>query len=98
MELVERVRRGRLAINLAEERGVDTRKWKHHLEQLLEEVRRIQELDEGFEPWILSEWRKASIPNWRKILSESIEQGEAGREEYARWMLNEVLFDANYGT
>jgi transposase len=72
MELVERVRRGRLAINLAEERGVDTRKWKHHLEQLLEEVQRIQELDEGFEPWILSERGKRKRNMTQKYDHESL--------------------------
>ena len=45
----------------------------------------------------LSEWRRASIPEWRRILSESIEQGEADREKYARWMLSEVLGDQEYG-
>jgi len=53
---------------------------------------------EPAEAYTLSEWRRASIPEWRRILSESIEQGEADREKYARWMLSEVLFDANYGT
>jgi hypothetical protein len=91
MELIERVRRGRLAISLAEKRGVDTSRWKHHLAQLMEEVWRIPERDEGFVPWILWEWRRVSIPDWRRILSEAIEQGDAGREEYARRMLREIL-------
>ena len=51
---------------------------------------------ETFEPWALQEWRRISIPDWRRILSESAEQGDADREAYARWMLREVLLDPDY--
>ncbi|MBI4236306.1 MAG: hypothetical protein HY688_03005 [Chloroflexi bacterium] len=47
-------------------------------------------------PWVLEEWRRLSIPAWRHILEQSIEQGDRGREEYARWMLREVLLDPEY--
>lgn len=42
------------------------------------------------------EWRRVSIPDWRRILRESIEQGDKKREEYARWMLREILLDPGY--
>lgn len=41
--------------------------------------------------WVLEEWRRVSLPQWRCILKESIEQQDKKREEYARWMLSEVL-------
>ncbi len=41
--------------------------------------------------WLLEEWRRTAIPTWRRILKESIESCDIHREEYARWMLNEVL-------
>jgi len=46
--------------------------------------------------WLLEEWRRASIPQWRRILGESIEQRDRKREEYARWMLREMLLDPEY--
>ncbi len=39
------------------------------------------------------EWRKVSIPEWRRILQESIAQKNKVREGYARWMLKVVLQD-----
>jgi len=62
----------------------------------MEEVRGIPEPDEGFTPWMLGEWRRASIPQWRRILLEAIEQGDVDREKYSRWMLQEVLSDPQY--
>ena len=53
-------------------------------------------LREGFEPWALREWRRMSTPEWRRILQESIEKNVSKREEYARWMLREVLLDPQY--
>ena len=47
-------------------------------------------------PWVLAEWRRTSIPQWRSILQVSIAQGDRQREEYARWMLRDVLLDTNY--
>ncbi|MDY6835258.1 MAG: hypothetical protein SVY53_10710 [Chloroflexota bacterium] len=41
--------------------------------------------------WALEEWRKSSIPSWKRILAESRAQGDKKREEYALWMLQEVL-------
>ena len=51
---------------------------------------------EAFEPWVLWEWRRVSIPEWRHILGESVEAGDVRREGYARWMLREVLLDPEY--
>ena len=50
----------------------------------------------SFQCWILEEWRRMSIPEWRCILNESQQQGDRKREEYARWMLREVLLDPEY--
>ena len=45
---------------------------------------------------VLEEWRRVSIPEWRATLQTSIEQGVCHREQYARWMLREVLLDPAY--
>jgi hypothetical protein len=45
---------------------------------------------------LLEEWRRISIPEWRRILQESVEKGDNRREAYARWMLREVLADPEY--
>ena len=41
--------------------------------------------------WILQGWRRISIPKWRRILTESRVQGNKNREEYALWMLQDIL-------
>ncbi len=45
------------------------------------------------ECWFLEEWRKVSLPEWRRILQVAIETNNTKREEYARWMLHEILED-----
>jgi hypothetical protein len=45
---------------------------------------------------VLEIWRKDSIPDWRRILAESIAEGDKGRSNYARWMLRDVLLDVEY--
>ena len=94
MKAAERVRRGRRAIALAKRRGIDTGEWERHLAGLM--AGREPEPDDAFEPWMLREWRRVSTPEWREILNDSIERGELRREEYARWMLREVLLDLDY--
>lgn len=42
---------------------------------------------------MLKEWHRVSVPQWQCILQESIDSGCKIREEYARWMLREVLED-----
>jgi hypothetical protein len=95
-ELAERVQRGRRAINLARRRGLDTSEWECHLEELFAEAGREPTLEAGVEPWMLWEWRRGSIPEWRRILQESISQGNTRREQYVRWMLREILLDPDY--
>ncbi len=45
---------------------------------------------------MLWEWRRVSIPEWRRILQFSVDQGDSSREKYARWMLREILLDPEY--
>ena len=94
--LAENIARGRKAIALARKRGLDTSEWEQRLKELFEEAGREPDLEEGLEPWMLWEWRRVSIPEWRRILRESIESGDQKRESYARWMLGEVLLDPEY--
>ena len=93
MDLAERVRRGRQAIVLAEVRGLETAEWRHYLQELLDTAGLKPGAAEGFEPWALWEWRRVSIPEWRGILATSVEQCDRKREDYARWMLSEVVLD-----
>ena len=53
-------------------------------------------VSEGLGAWIRWQWRGVSIPSWRGILVESRESGDQGREEYARWMLRDILKDPEY--
>ena len=96
MKLAERVVRGRRAIALAKQRGLDTSEWERHLTDLLTSAGRRPSLEEGLEPWMLWEWRRVSIPEWRRILQESIGKADSKREEYARWMLRDILLDPEY--
>ena len=96
MEIAERVKRGRQAIFLARGQGVNTAEWEQHLAVLLDNAGREPTLAKALEPWMLWEWRRVSIPKWRRILKESIYLGDGRREEYARWMLEEILIDPKY--
>ena len=95
-ELAERIQRGRRAIALAKDQGKDTTEWEVTLKELFDQAGRKPSMDEGLEPLMLWEWRRISIPEWRRILQESLGQGDRRREEYARWMLQEVLLDPDY--
>ena len=95
-ELAERVARGRKAIALAKLRGLDTSEWELRLKELFDEAGRKPAFEEGLEPLMLWEWRRVSLPEWRRILQESIGSGNTRREEYARWMLREILLDPEY--
>lgn len=65
--------------------------------QPVSEVRNSNETGkESIIPWMLEEWRRISIPDWHRILEESINSGDKKREEYARWMLREILEDPEY--
>lgn len=39
----------------------------------------------------LERWKEVAIPAWQKVLKESQEAGNTTREQYAKWMLDEVL-------
>ena len=41
-------------------------------------------------------WRRLSLPEWRENLRQSTESGDKNQEEYARWMLREILLDPQY--
>ena len=56
----------------------------------------VEYLNLDHEPWMLKEWRKLSIPEWRQILEESKQSNESRRADYARWMLREILLDPEY--
>lgn len=55
-----------------------------------------QEINNQAECWMLEEWRKTSLPSWRRVLKVSIDAGNSNREAYARYMLREVLDDPEY--
>lgn len=94
--LAETILRGRKAIFLARKRGVDTSEWRSRLEDLFAEAGREPCRGNRVEPWMLWEWRRISIPEWRSILQKSIGNEDPGREDYARWMLREILLDPDY--
>jgi hypothetical protein len=58
----------------------------------------LEEIESRLKPGdkLIDEWRRISLPEWRTILQESIETNNTSREEYARWMLREVLEDPEY--
>ena len=95
-DLAERISRGRQAVRIANQRGLDTSEWKRRLEELFAAAGCEPKVEEGLEPWMLWEWRRVSIPPWRRILQESAEEGNCKRMEYARWMLREILLDPDY--
>ena len=95
-ELAERIHVGRRAITLARQRGLDTAEWSRYLAGLIEAAGREPGQDQGLVPWMLWEWRRVSIPQWKHILSESISKNDKHREEYARWMLQDILLDPDY--
>lgn len=45
------------------------------------------------EYFLYQTWRKVAIPEWRRILKEAIERKQAHRENYARWVLRDILLD-----
>ena len=94
--LTERIIKGRRAIKLARVRGIDTAAWERHLECLLNSAEVEPEVTEGRQPWMLWEWRRVSTPEWRRVLIQSINDGDTKREEYARWMLRDILLDSDY--
>jgi len=45
---------------------------------------------------VLEKWRRESIPVWRTKLLQAIMNQDYEQEEYARWMLREILLDPTY--
>ena len=45
---------------------------------------------------VLDEWRRQSIPVWRKKMQQATENHETKGKSYALWMLKEILFDPEY--
>ena len=70
--------------------------WERHLADLLQMAGREPTADQDLEPWMLWEWRRVSIPDWQRILQDSLNQGDSRREQYARWMLRDILLDPYY--
>ena len=81
---------------LARQQGMDTSQWERYLEELLTRAGYEPAVEEGVEPWMLWEWRRVSIPEWQRILKQSLELGNIQSEEYARWMLRDILLDPGY--
>ena len=96
MQIADRVVRGRDAIALAKSQGKDTSRWEAHLADLIAQAGQEPDHGAGLEPWILWEWRRVSIPEWRGILDKCLQDQDHRREDYARWMLREILLDPNY--
>jgi hypothetical protein len=67
---------------------------KESKEKVLAEIQRRNQ--NASKCWALEEWRRLSIPGWRRILKESIEQKDTERENYAREMLRDILEDPDY--
>ena len=96
MDLAERIHRGRRAISIARLNGLDTGQWESYLHDLLAEAGQEPAKTHDLEPWMLWEWRRISIPDWQRILQDSLNQGDSRREQYARWMLRDILLDPYY--
>lgn len=78
-------------------RNMETEELLAVARRLLERPDSSQSDDAGaFRSWVLEEWRRASIPQWRDILAKARAQHDAPREEYARWMLRDILLDPEY--
>ena len=58
----------------------------NHKQELIDQLRQLEEGDR-----VLDRWRRDSIPQWKAILAESIDEVDEGRRDYAIWMLREVL-------
>ena len=66
-DLAERVARGRKAITLAKERGLDTSEWELRLKELFEEAGRKPTFEEGLEPLML--WEILLDPDYEESQS-----------------------------
>ena len=46
---------------------------------------------QDFHCWILEEWRREAIPQWRRVFEEAQATGHIQRADYAKWILQEIL-------
>jgi len=60
---------------------------RQHKVEVIAYLERHDSRDDMAEPWILQEWRRVSIPQWRDILQQSLVRGGKKRESYARWWM-----------
>ena len=49
---------------------------------------------DALQEMMVKEWQRVSLPEWKRILQNSIEKKDTEREKYARWMLDKVLVDS----
>jgi hypothetical protein len=85
----ENISRGRWAIVHARAAGIDTTAWEEALCELIE-----REVSSW--PWMLQEWRRISIPDWRGKLAQARACGRQREERYAAHMLGAVLLDPEF--
>ena len=84
---VLQIERGVTAITMARQHGDPIPpSWVEALDQLVE-------LEVSSWPWMLQQWRIASIPAWKRIRAVAESECDQKRLDYAWWMLREVLLD-----
>ena len=92
----ERLKRGRRVIPPARQRNMVASEWERQLSALLAGGWEGPAPGDGVDRWMLWEWRRVSLPVWRRIFRESLDKGDHDRQEYARWMLGAVLLDPEH--
>jgi hypothetical protein len=82
---VLQIERGVTAITMARQHGDPIPpSWVEALDQLVE-------LEVSSWPWMLQQWRIASIPTWKRIRAEAESACDLDRVAYASWMLRSLL-------
>ena len=82
---VLQIERGVTAITMARQHGDPIPpSWEKALDQLVE-------LEVSTWPWMLREWRIASIPTWKRIRAVAESECDPERVAYASWMLRSLL-------
>ncbi len=87
---------GLKAIALARSSDRDTSDWEKHLIILFDCAGRPGAKDADRGSRILWQWRRESIPHWQQALNVAVSRRDRNQEEYARWMLREILLDPEY--
>jgi hypothetical protein len=60
------------------------------------DIKPLTDARSGLAVDLMERWRQLAIPNWRRVLDESLQEGNTRRANYARWMLGTVLEDPEY--